>query len=416
MMEFTLVVAVACLGSGQGVHDRGLLDETVRSVGCSLAWVGDLNRDGTADLLVGGAGRAWVVSCLDGTILFEWPEKELRRGFGRIVGSAGDLDGDGVGECIVATVWPSPDKLTVFSGSRGRELAGIGGTAPIGGFAALGTVPPTLAVGFLSEHGGEVQLLELAGGALVVRTQCHSDDSTFGSSVCFVRGATEADGMVAIGAPQRRCDGPGYVAVHSSGDGSLVWRAEGVDPKLAFGEVVMSGQDLNGDGTNDVLVGATSYEIEVTPRSGPRGIVTAHSGIDGSLLFEVSSEQRGFGRAVQLVGDCNGDGTPDIAIGADDVGRVSLFSGQDGAVIRTSSAFSAGIAEKEDTWPEYAYFGTALAGLDDVDGDGLADLAVGYADPYDPRPGGVVILSGRTGTSILHLDGARFARRSDSQR
>ena len=73
-----------------------------------------------------------------------------------------------------------------------------------------------------------------------------------------------------------------------------------------------------------------------------------YSGKTGALLFTFRPDSTGghFGASVSAAGDINGDGTPDIAVGAPDVrsraGAVYLYSGRDGALIRRLDGAAAG--------------------------------------------------------------------------
>jgi len=114
-----------------------------------------------------------------------------------------------------------------------------------------------------------------------------------------------------------------------------------------------------------------------------------------------------FGSALTRLGDLDGDGVPDIAVGArrDDDGGMDqgalriLFLKSDGTVksqqkiSETQGGFT-GLLDPDDA------FGCALAGMGDLDGDGVPDLAVGALrdDDGGPNRGAVWIL-------FLHTDG-----------
>ena len=124
--------------------------------------------------------------------------------------------------------------------------------------------------------------------------------------------------------------------------------------------------DISGDGLADV-------DHRGAARTGRR----AHAGHRGGALAQ---DRRGalearprptsenLGWDLTLAGDQDGDGHTDLFVGApaEDSGRVYLLSGKDGTVLRT-------YAPRE----EGGSFGWYVARLDDLDGDGRADLAVG---------------------------------------
>lgn len=123
------------------------------------------------------------------------------------------------------------------------------------------------------------------------------------------------------------------------------------------------------------------------------GAWETHFEVDG-LVFRDR-----MGTALEPAGDVNGDGFPDILIGAPfanlDQGQVEVRSAPDGALIRRIDGSSA-----ED------HFGTSLAALGDLDSDGFADFAVGAPQRLQ-LTGGVTVISGRT-FAILYEIGGQF--------
>ena len=83
-----------------------------------------------------------------------------------------------------------------------------------------------------------------------------------------------------------------------------------------FGVLVSGAGDVNGDGLDDLIIGAPGFSIFGTST----GSGSAHvlSGFDGSVLYKFDGDSEGdqFGVSVSGAGDVNGDGKADLIIGA----------------------------------------------------------------------------------------------------
>jgi FG-GAP repeat protein/VCBS repeat protein len=175
---------------------------------------------------------------------------------------------------------------------------------------------------------------------------------------------------------------------------SEAWRAHGVST-IGIGNSVAWLSDLNSDGVADFAAGGASLTSQ--PGSGQ---VLIGSGADGSTLFDLVGEPgAGFGIAVARAGDVDGDGLDDFAVGApfNGNGAVYIYSGATGAMLRTLSGPSAG-----------SLFGQSIADVGDVDGDGIRDLAIGAPEDTSSgsRLGLAEIVSGATGNVIKQWTGA----------
>ena len=155
-------------------------------------------------------------------------------------------------------------------------------------------------------------------------------------------------------------------------DGSLLGDAAGD----AFGASVAWASDVNRDTFDDVIVGAP--EAGGTPTTGD-GAATLFLGGAGATFDEIadgtfSGVAEEFGTAVLGLGDANGDGHGDFAVGAPralgGVGRVYVFLGG-------NAIDSASDAQIEGDGTSAAFFGTTL-GAGDFNGDGLGDLSAGF--------------------------------------
>ena len=163
-----------------------------------------------------------------------------------------------------------------------------------------------------------------------------------------------------------------------------------------LGYAVAGAGDVNGDGYADILASAP---LDATDGAAA-GI--AYVWFGGPTLrekpdLELKPGSIGgqFGIAVAGIGDFNGDGYADIAVGANvdrrlgaGTGRVAIYFG--GRAMSDKPALDL-YGPRSDTW-----FGISILGLGDVDGDGFDDLAVGAerGDGFTPRSGNVSIFRG----------------------
>ena len=128
--------------------------------GNSVSFVGDIDRDGRADFVVGSplanpgrrqdAGSAFVYSGAQGKLLYRFDGESATDILGFAVSGSGDVDGDGTSDIIVGAQWSDPDRLYnagsafLYSGATGRLLLRINGPRKIAeyGFAvaAVGDV------------------------------------------------------------------------------------------------------------------------------------------------------------------------------------------------------------------------------------------------------------------------------------
>jgi hypothetical protein len=171
-----------------------------------------------------------------------------------------------------------------------------------------------------------------------------------------------------------------------------------------FGQAVSGAGDVNSDGYDDVVVGA-SLEDDVYTQAGRAYIF---NGQTGGLIYSLYSPNEGvcgrFGWSVSGAGDVNSDGYDDVVIGAPfesppgspywDMGRAYVFSGQTSLPLYTLIPQATG----DSLW-----FGFSVSGAGDVNSDGYDDVIVGArgADNAVFNSGAAYVFSGQTG-SLLH--------------
>ena len=156
------------------------------------------------------------------------------------------------------------------------------------------------------------------------------------------------------------------------------WTLDGDEVDCRLGTVARAG-DVNGDGYDDFLVGSYFYDhpevnegIVQLFLGGPAGPSPT-----AACTLEVNQAGARFGDKLSSAGDVNGDGYDDVILGAGeydhpevDEGMAFLFLGSPGGLI-TTPAWTAEMNQPG------AQFGASVAGAGDVDGDGFDDVFIG---------------------------------------
>ena len=375
--------------------------------GFSVCSLGDLDGDGTTDLAVGaegddsGNGAAWIVFLnANGTVASKQKISEttgnlggdLAGGqFGASVAPLGDLDGDGIVDLAVGAHWdgdggPRQGAVwilflntdgTVASEQKISETAG-GFGGDLDPFDFFGCSVSSL--GDLNGDGNQ----ELAVGAL------EDDDGHSNQGAVWLL-SLNADGTVA--STQKISDIAGF-----GGD---------LEPGDRFGVSLATLEDLDGDGNQELAVGAFGDNdggvdqgavwilfLNADGTVASRQRISETAGGFGGVLDQFDA----FGRSVTSLGDLDGDGNPDLAVGVvdDDDGGLNqgavwvLFLNPDGTVAseqkisEAAGGFGGDLDENDE-------FGTSVTKLGDLNGDGVGDLAAG-APNNDSSRGALWIL------------------------
>ncbi|MFI5171106.1 MAG: FG-GAP-like repeat-containing protein [Chitinophagales bacterium] len=179
----------------------------------------------------------------------------------------------------------------------------------------------------------------------------------------------------------------GAFIYHGSATGISTTPAASMESNLAsirYGVAVASAGDVNNDGYDDVIVGAThytngqSFEGRIYIYHGsPAGINTTPA-----LMIESNVASYFYGNSVAGVGDINNDGYDDIAVGA--TGYTNVQSGEGAIYVYKGSASGILTGSVVILEPNQigANMGSAVAGAGDVNGDGYGDIIAG-ASFYD---------------------------------
>lgn len=184
------------------------------------------------------------------------------------------------------------------------------------------------------------------------------------------------------------------------------WHVDGYVEWRDFAASLASVQDLNGDGRAEFLVGMPASPL--LPDRPGRALLF-HSGKSAPHYEFVGTAGTDYGRSLASLGDIDGDAVGDLAIGAplDGDGAVFLHSGADHSLLRVLRGSSPA-----------GRFGSALAAVGDVDGDGAGDLAIGipsHNSVMHLAAGRVELYSGASGALLSAWDGqARQAQLGDA--
>ncbi len=267
----------------------------------------------------------------------------------------------------------------------------------------IGLLSNVLLANIPAQAGGERVTINDIGGDLA--------GDGFGSSVSGA-GDVNNDGYedYIVGAPLSDLVGTdtGVAKVYSGANGSLLYMKFGISSTFGFnhtGRSVAGAGDVNGDGFDDFIIGS--------PQGSPFGVFRAgealvYSGFDGQLLrvFRGFAMDDQLGFSVTSVGDMDGDGLADVAIGApvadpigvDRAGVAYVYSPQTGNLIY--AFIGHGTSER---------LGTSVSGAGDVNGDGVPDIIIGApgASPQGHTSAGSAFVYSGLDQSLIHrFDGS----------
>ena len=408
-------------GSAATVLSSSPADGTDIGFGIAAASAGDVNSDGYDDVIVGADKSFTAIVAYGGAFVFLGNASGIAStttagaatrllsqnsvgAFGASVAPAGDVNGDGYADVIIgARAYNGGGAAFIYHGSASGIPSGTNLTAAttrvcsvlFSGYGS-GYQPPA----FLGPVGGVAGAGDVNGDGYSDVIVGASNYTPLGAAFFYLGSAT--------GVPNGS-EGPSSARL----DGS----------PGSFGRSVAGAGDLNGDGYGDVVVGSPGSSTEDV------GVAYMYlgggSGISGfSVLsnntFSSTQGQAGVGASVASAGDVNSDGYSDVIIGAPlydsgsaDEGAAFIVHGSASGIATATPATAATTLQSDQAG---ARFGASVAGVDDINYDGYADVVVGapfFDDPNTDEGAAFVFLGGPVGVVSASANEAHARITSD---
>ena len=419
---FAASLALSSLDGTTGFRLDGI--DASDNSGRSVSGAGDINGDGFDDLIIGAyggdpgsnsaAGESYVVfgkasefgaslalSSLDGATGFRLEGIDAGDNSGISVSGAGDINGDGFGDLIIGAYRGAPGGNS-FAGESYVVFGKASGFA-----ASLALSSLDGATGFRLDG---IDASDNSGISVSGAGDINGDG--FGDLIIGAYGgdpggnSSAGESYVVFG----QASGFAASLALSSLDGTTGFRLDGIDASDSSGYSVSGVGDVNGDGFDDLIIGAyggapggnssAGESYVVFGKASGFGASLALSSLDGTtgLRLDGIDVSDNSGRSVSGAGDINGDGFGDLIIGA--------YGGDPGG---NNSAGESYVVFGDNFTNSVTLSGTL--GADTLTGTTGADVAVGgLGNDILVGGGGVDVLIGGGGDDILGISDTTFRR------
>ncbi|MEG3639147.1 cadherin domain-containing protein [Magnetococcus sp. PR-3] len=416
------------------------------TLGKDVTGLGDINGDGYDDILVGARlaeddssngkeGEAYVIygqsgsfgSSIDfqtasdyngsgahGVTGFEISGSSNYDYLGRAVAGVGDMNGDGYDDMLITAPGGNGFENGVTDGGEAYII--YGKSDPFSDFFVDDIVDGTLDGFVIWGRDGSDEL----GDSVSVAGDVNGDgfaDLIIGASLANGQATDDGEAYLLFGS----ATGVDINLDTTTLDGSNGFEINGENAGDDLGISVSGGGDINGDGYDDIIVGAPDNDAGGSDAGSAYLLYGKASGftnldlntaLDGSNGSRIVGESAGdsLGDVVAMVGDVNGDGYDDIMVNNHGDNEALLIFGKSagfGASLNVSSLnFDGSDGVKIIGDLRHANYNiTAFAGQGDINSDGFDDLILGVADGYGSNNDAYTILgrdfSGASSTLVL---------------